>query len=167
MGPWGFAMPYMLRSGLIGRICRRLGVVGAMLAAMALSSGAFAFDIKKVEASVYKVFATPKGSTGTGFLVSGRRTVITNFHVIEKNTEFMVIYRDGREVQVAAARVIAYKPHLDLAVLRVDRDLPGTPLTLAEFEPEKLTNVVTIGFPAAADDAGKGRPLTVPELIQL
>jgi len=159
-------MPYMLRSGLIGCVCRRLGVVGAMLAAMAVGSGAFAFDIKKVEASVYKVFATPKGSTGTGFLVSGRRTVITNFHVIEKNTEFMVIYRDGREVQVAAARVIAYKPNLDLAVLRVDRDLPGTPLTLAEFEPEKLTNVVTVGFPAAADDAVKGRPLTVPELIQ-
>ncbi len=159
-------MPHMLRSGLIGYLCRCLGVLSAMLAAMAAASGAFAFDVKKVEASVYKVFATPKGSTGTGFLVSGRRTVITNFHVIEKNTEFMVIYRDGKEVQVAAARVIAYKPNLDLAVLRVDRDLPGTPLTLAEFEPEKLTNVVTIGFPAAADDAVKGRPLTVPELIQ-
>jgi pSer/pThr/pTyr-binding forkhead associated (FHA) protein/S1-C subfamily serine protease len=159
-------MPYMLRSGLIGYVSVCLGAVGAMLAAMAAGSGASAFDVKKVEASVYKVFATPKGSTGTGFLVSGRRTVITNFHVIEKNTEFMVIYRDGKDVQVAAARVIAYKPSLDLAVLRVDRDLPGTPLTLADFEPEKLTNVVTIGFPAAADDAVKGRPLTVPELIQ-
>ena len=159
-------MPYMLRSGLMGRTCRWLGVAGAMLAAMAAGSAASAFDIKKVEASVYKVFATPKGSTGTGFLVSGRRTVITNFHVIEKNTEFMVIYRDGKDVQVAAARVIAYKPSLDLAVLRVDRDLPGTALTLGDFEPDKLTNVVTVGFPAAADDAVKGRPLTVPELIQ-
>ena len=159
-------MPYMLRSRLIGYVSVCLGAVGAMLAAMAAGSGASAFDIKKVEASVYKVFATPKGSTGTGFLVSGRRTVITNFHVIEKNTEFMVIYRDGKDVQVAAARVIAYKPSLDLAVLRVDRDLPGTALTLADFEPEKLTNVVTVGFPAAADDAVKGRPLTVPELIQ-
>ena len=159
-------MPQMLRSGLMGYLCRSLAVAGAMLVAMAAGSAASAFDIKKVEASVYKVFATPKGSTGTGFLVSGRRTVITNFHVIEKNTEFMVIYRDGKEVQVAAARVIAYKPNLDLAVLRVDRDLPGTALTLAEFEPDKLTNVVTVGFPAAADDAVKGRPLTVPELIQ-
>jgi pSer/pThr/pTyr-binding forkhead associated (FHA) protein len=159
-------MPHMLRSRLIGYVSVCLGAAAAMLAAMAAGSGASAFDIKKVEASVYKVFATPKGSTGTGFLVSGRRTVITNFHVIEKNTEFMVIYRDGKEVQVAAARVIAYKPNLDLAVLRVDRDLPGTALTLADFEPEKLTNVVTVGFPAAADDAVKGRPLTVPELIQ-
>jgi pSer/pThr/pTyr-binding forkhead associated (FHA) protein len=159
-------MAQMLRSGLTGHFRRCLATAVAMLAAMAAAGTASAFDIKKVEASVYKVFATPKGSTGTGFLVSGRRTVITNFHVIEKNTEFMVIYRDGKEVQVAAARVIAYKPNLDLAVLRVDRDLPGTALTLAEFEPEKLTNVVTVGFPAAADDAVKGRPLTVPELIQ-
>ena len=88
-----------------------------------------------MEASVYKIFATPKGSTGTGFLVSGRRTVVTNFHVIEKNTEFMVIYRDGKDVQVAAARVIAYKPNLDLAVLRVDRDLPGTPSRSAISSP--------------------------------
>jgi hypothetical protein len=161
-GSLGVAMPQMLRSGLMGYLCRALAVATAMLVAMAAGSVASAFDIKKVEASVYKVFATPKGSTGTGFLVSGRRTVITNFHVIEKNTEFMVIYRDGKEVQVAAARVIAYKPNLDLAVLRVDRDLPGTALTLAEFEPDKLTNVVTVGFPAAADDAVKGRPLTVP-----
>ena len=159
-------MPHMLRSRLIGYVSRCLAAMGAMLVAMAPGSGASAFDIKKVEASVYKVFATPKGSTGTGFLVSGRRTVITNFHVIEKNTEFMVIYRDGKDVQVAAARVIAYKPSLDLAVLRVDRDLPGTALTLGDFEPDKLTNVVTVGFPAAADDAVKGRPLTVPELIQ-
>jgi pSer/pThr/pTyr-binding forkhead associated (FHA) protein/S1-C subfamily serine protease len=159
-------MPHMLRSGLVGRVTAFLGLVGAMLAAMAAGSGASAFDLKKVEASVYKVFATPKGSTGTGFLVSGRRTVVTNFHVIEKNTEFMLIYQEGREVQVTAARVIAFKPHLDLAVLRVDRDLPGTPLALGDYEPEKLSNVVTVGFPAAADDAVKGRPLTVPEVLR-
>jgi pSer/pThr/pTyr-binding forkhead associated (FHA) protein len=64
------------------------------------------------------------------------------------------------------ARVVGTKPHLDLAVLRTDRDLPGVALTLAEFEPDKLTSIVTVGYPAAADDAVKGRPTTVPELIQ-
>jgi tryptophan 2,3-dioxygenase len=103
-------MPYMLRSRLVACVSSSLWVVGAMLVAMATGSSASAFDIKKVEASVYKVFATPKGSTGTGFLVSGRRTVITNFHVVENNAEFMIVYREGREVQVAAARVIGYKP---------------------------------------------------------
>jgi pSer/pThr/pTyr-binding forkhead associated (FHA) protein len=159
-------MPYMLRSRWGGCFSSSLWLVGVTLVAMAAGSAASAFDIKKVEASVYKVFATPKGSSGTGFLVSGRRTVITNFHVVENNAEFMIIYREGREVQVAAARVIGYKPHLDLAVLRVDKDLPGTPLVLGDYEPEKLTSIVTVGFPAAADDAVKGRPLSVPELLR-
>lgn len=158
-------MPQMLRFGPVGRVLSGLVLAGAMLVAMTAGSWAAEFDIKKVEASVYKIFATPKGSTGTGFLVS-RRTVVTNFHVVEKNAEFMIIYREGREVQVAAARVIGFKPHLDLAILRVDKDLPGTPLALGDYEPDKLTNVVTIGFPAAADDAVKGRPLTVPELLR-
>jgi pSer/pThr/pTyr-binding forkhead associated (FHA) protein len=162
----GVAMLQLLRSGLVGRACSCIGAALAMLVAMACGSGASAFDIKKVEASVYKIFATPKGSIGTGFLVSGKRTLITNFHVIEKNAEFMVIYREGKDVQVAAARVIGYKPQLDLAVLRVDRDLPGTPLVLGEFEPDKLTNVITVGFPAAADDAVKGRVTSVPELLK-
>jgi pSer/pThr/pTyr-binding forkhead associated (FHA) protein len=147
---------------------------GAVLLALALLAGtlpavggrAQTFDIKKVEPSVYKIFATPKGTTGTGFLVSGKRTVVTNFHVVDKNNEFVVIYRIGRDVQVVPARVVGTKPHLDLAVLRTDRDLPGMALTLAEFEPDKLTSIVTVGFPAAADDAVKGRPTTVPELIQ-
>jgi pSer/pThr/pTyr-binding forkhead associated (FHA) protein len=69
-------------------------------------------------------------------------------------------------VQVAAARVIGFKPSLDLAVLRVDKDLPGVPLALGDYEPDKLANVVTVGFPAAADDAVKGRPLTVPEVLR-
>lgn len=153
-------------SGLVGRALACLGLASLLLVAVAASAEANDFDLQKVEASVYKIFATPKGSTGTGFLVSGQRTVVTNFHVIEKNTEFMVIYRDGREVQVAAARVIGFKPSLDLAVLRVDKDLPGKPLVIGDYEPDKLANVVTVGFPAAADDAVKGRPLTVPEVLR-
>ncbi len=139
--------------------------MGAMLAALAAGGSAQAFDIKQVEPSVYKIFATPKGTSGTGFLVSGKRTIVTNFHVVDKNTEFVVIYRVGRDVQVVPAHVIGTKPRLDLAVLRVDKDLPGVALTLADFEPDKLTSIVTVGFPAAADDAVKGRPTTVPELI--
>ena len=159
-------MLQLLGSGLAGRVLACLGLASLLLLTIPAPAQANDFDLKKVEASVYKIFATPKGSTGTGFLVSGQRTVVTNFHVIEKNTEFMVIYRDGREVQVAAARVIGFKPGLDLAILRVDKDLPGKPLAIGDYEPEKLSNVVTVGFPAAADDAVKGRPLTVPEVLR-
>jgi|GEM_PF-2774995 len=154
------------------------GTIAVLLGALALAlqagglwrpetaRAAGTFDIKKVEPSVYKIFATPKGTSGTGFLVSGKRTVITNFHVVQNNNEFVIIYRQGRDVQVVPARVIGVKPHLDLAVLRTDRDLPGTAVRLADFEPEKLTGIVAVGYPAAADDAVKGRPTSVPELIQ-
>jgi S1-C subfamily serine protease len=137
-------MPHMLRSRLIGYVSVCLGAAAAMLAAMAAGSGASAFDIKKVEASVYKVFATPKGSTGTGFLVSGRRTVITNFHVIEKNTEFMVIYRDAKRCR-SWRRVSRLQAESGLAVLRVDRTCRHSPYT-GRFRAGEVTNVVTVGF---------------------
>jgi pSer/pThr/pTyr-binding forkhead associated (FHA) protein/S1-C subfamily serine protease len=163
-------MPHTPRSALVGSrsgigacVCTCLLLVSALLSVVGTAS---AFDVKTVEPSVYKIFATPKGASGTGFLVSGRRTIVTNYHVVQGNNEFVIIYREGREVQTAPARVVGVKPHLDLAVLRVDKDLPGQPLPLAEFEPEKLTSVVAIGYPAAADDAVKGRPTTVQDLIQ-
>ena len=159
-------MLLLLRSGPVARLIPRLVLASAMLMASAAAGHATDFDLKKVEASVYKIFATPKGSTGTGFLVSGKRTVVTNFHVVEKNSEFMVIYREGRDVRTVSARVIGFKPGVDLAILRVDQDLPGNPLPLINYEPEKLVDVVTVGFPAAADDAVKGRPLTIPEALK-
>src|SRR5581483_8251139 len=39
----------------------------------------------------------------------------------------------------------------DLAVIETYDDLPGGPLTLGDYEPEKLTNVVAVGFPGIAD----------------
>lgn len=117
---------------------------------------AWAFDATEVEASVYKVYAFPadgKGyGFGTGFLVSGKRTVVTNFHVVENNAEFRIAFRDSnRQGQLVAARIHSDRPHLDIAVLEADRDLPGKALTLADYEPEKLANVVTMGFPGAAE----------------
>ncbi len=159
-------MLHLLRSGPVARLVPRCVLASLLLMASAVAGKASDFDLKKVEASVYKIFATPKGSTGTGFLVSGKRTVVTNFHVVQKNSEFMVIYRDGREVRTVSARVIGFKPSVDLAILRVDQDLPGNPLPLINYEPEKLVDVVTVGFPAAADDAVKGRPLTISEALK-
>lgn len=127
------------------------------IAAPAIGAGvAWGFDVSEVEASVYKVYAFPadgKGyGFGTGFLVSGKRTVVTNFHVVENNVQFRIAYRDAnRQGQLVPARIKSDRPHLDIAVLDADQDLPGKPLTLADYEPEKLSNVVTMGFPGAAE----------------
>ena len=43
-------------------------------------------------------------------------------------------------------------------------DLPGRALTLGDFEPEKLTNVIAVGFPGAADVKQDTAVRNLPEL---
>lgn len=151
-------MASMLRSDAASRVQAAVLGLGA-LASLAIGAGmASAFDVTAVESSVYRIYAFPSGGSGSGFLVSGKRTVVTNFHVIEKDKEFFIAFRDAnRQGQLVPARVTAGKPNLDLAILEADRDLPGKALTLGDYEPEKLANVVTVGFPGAADIREKPR----------
>ena len=44
--------------------------------------------------------------TGTGFLVNGRRTLVTNFHVVAEGEKYFVGYRDGRDGKLVEARVV-------------------------------------------------------------
>lgn len=157
----------MPRSGLVGRICHAFLAAGVMLAAMAQAGGTWAFDVKKVESSVYKIYTERKNGmgTGTGFLVHGRRTLVTNFHVVVNGEKFYVGYRDGKDGKLVEARVVDRRANIDLAVIETYDDLPGTALTLGDYEPEKLTNVVAVGFPGVADVMKPGAIRTRPELF--
>lgn len=123
-----------------------------------LASVSQAFDARGVEPSVYKIYSFVPGqddhytvSSGTGFLVSGRRYLVTNFHVIEGGEHFYVGFRHGEEAKMIEARRIDGRPSVDLALLEVQEDLPGDALTIGEYEPDKLADVVAIGFPGAAN----------------
>jgi pSer/pThr/pTyr-binding forkhead associated (FHA) protein len=162
-------MLYMPRSGpqlgLVGRICASLLTVCVLLTAIA--HGARAFDVKKIEASVYKIYTMRKKGigTGTGFLVNGRRILVTNFHVVAEGEKYFVGYRDGREGKLVEARVVDRRANTDLAVLETYEDLPGRALVLGDFEPEKLTSVVAVGYPGAADvKQDPTAPKNLPEL---
>lgn len=133
-------------------------MAGAVTAASLVAPAAHAFDSRKVEPSVYKIytFIPEKNnqysiSSGSGFLVSGRRLVVTNFHVVEGGQRFYVAFRDGREVKLVEAKRADSRPNVDLALLEAREDLPGTALRLGEYEPEKLADVIAIGFPGAAN----------------
>ncbi len=144
----------------------------ALLAPLLGTSTARAFDGADVEPSVYKIYAFPadgKGyGFGSGFLVSGKRTVVTNYHVVENGSTFRVAYRDAnKQGQLIVARVIATRPQLDIAILETDRDLPGKALNLADYEPEKLANVITMGFPGAAEIRDRGQIRTKEEFEAL
>jgi len=62
------------------------------------------------------------------------------------------------------ARVVERRGNVDLAVMEAYEDLPGRALTLGDFEPEKLTNVVAVGFPRAADAKEFAAAHNLPEL---
>ncbi|MCC7252161.1 FHA domain-containing protein [Hyphomicrobium sp.] len=132
--------------------------VAALSVAAPASFAARAFDARRVEPSVYKIytFIPAKNnqfsiSSGSGFLISGRRYVVTNFHVIEGGARFYIAFRSGREAKLVEARLAEKRPNVDLALLEAREDLPGEVLKLGEYEPEKLAEVVAIGFPGAAN----------------
>jgi pSer/pThr/pTyr-binding forkhead associated (FHA) protein len=155
------------RSGLVGRICSSLLTVGVLLTALAQVGVASTFDVRKIEASVYKIYTMRKKGigTGTGFLVNGRRILVTNFHVVAEGEKYFVGYRDGRDGKLIEARVVERRSNIDLAVLETYEDLPGKALVLGDFEPEKLTSVVAVGYPGAADvKQDPSAPKNLPEL---
>lgn len=134
-------------------------LLAGLLAVGGLSAcAAYAFDARRVEPSVYKIYSLiPQKndqysiSSGSGFLVSGQRYVVTNFHVLEGGERFYIAFRSGREAKLVEARRVESRSNVDLALLEAREDLPGEALTLGEYEPEKLAEVVAIGFPGAAN----------------
>lgn len=152
-------MPFQKRRTSCGHSRRAIALwAGPLAAAIFAPPAAGAFEARRVEPSVYKIytFIPEKNnqfsiSSGSGFLVSGRRYVVTNFHVVEGGARFYIAFRSGREAKLVEARRVDSRPNVDLALLETREDLPGEALKLGEYEPEKLAEVVAIGFPGAAN----------------
>ena len=91
-------------------------------------------------------------ASGTGFLVDGDGSIVTNSHVVGEAERVTVRFDDsGREVP---ARVRGTDPSSDLAVLDVDRSDVGSrrPLALARSSSVRVGDeVVAIGFPLGLD----------------
>ncbi len=60
--------------------------------------------------------------TGTGFFISEDGYLVTNNHVVEGSDELSVIFADGTQVD---ATLVGTDPLTDLAVIKVDGDIPG------------------------------------------
>ena len=91
-------------------------------------------------------------ASGTGFLVDGDGSIVTNSHVVGEAERVSVRFDDaGREIP---ARVRGTDPSSDLAVLDVDRSDVGSrrPLALARSSSVRVGDeVVAIGFPLGLD----------------
>ena len=98
----------------------------------------FAPLVEKSDASVAIVRAIERGTSasgrvgtlseglGTAFVYDPDGYLLTNHHVIEKATDVLVGFRDGKDYR---AKVIGADARTDLAVLKIDaKDLPSLPL---------------------------------------
>jgi S1-C subfamily serine protease len=114
-------------------------------------------SVESVVGQVYRLLVEHDGVVkgGTAFLVSGKRIVATNHHVVESGKAYSVGFLDGKGiVKRIPLKLLAIFPHKDLALLEALDDLPGEPLALADGYPTVATDLIAIGFPAAADPRG-------------
>jgi S1-C subfamily serine protease len=80
--------------------------------------------------------------TGSGIVVSGNGTILTNYHVVENAIKVTVSFEKGKSVE---AKVVGTDPSNDLAVLRIPTDgLTLHPLTLGD------SGTVQVGDPVYA-----------------
>jgi S1-C subfamily serine protease len=82
-------------------------------------------------------------ATGTGFFVSDRGHILTNYHVVEEAKELAVALPDG---DIVAARILKADPANDIALIRIDRASAALP-----FGPvhgvRKGDAVTALGYP--------------------
>jgi putative serine protease PepD len=109
------------------------------------------------------------GASGSGFVIDGDGTIVTNDHVVENATSVRVRFDDKAEA--VPAKVIGTDPSSDLAVLRVS---PGSadlkPLTLADSKNVAVgDNAIAIGYQLGLDRtatsgiiSGLGRTIEAP-----
>jgi S1-C subfamily serine protease len=85
-------------------------------------------------------------ATGSGIVIDGNGTILTNYHVIENAVKVTVSFEKGKTVE---AQVIGKDPSNDLAVLRIHPDgLTLHPLTLGNSSAAQVGDpVYAIGNP--------------------
>ena len=94
---------------------------------------------------------TGEGS-GTGFLVDGDGTIVTNAHVVGDNSQVQVRFTDDGKFHTA--RVLGVDASTDLAALKVDAGAASgvRPLKLADSEDVQVGDTaLAIGYPLGLD----------------
>ena len=85
-------------------------------------------------------------ATGSGIMIGKKGFILTNFHVVKRGAIFAVRIEDDEKVYVTG-EVIKYNPQLDLAVLRIDRELRPLPVYDGRKKLVRGQRVVAIGSP--------------------
>ena len=97
--------------------------------------------VEKVRRSVVRIIGGE--GEGSGFAVQKGGVILTNFHVIEYESNPKVIFPDNT---FETARIVMADKDADLAIIKVKRDLPALKLAnLDELSPAE--DILSIGYP--------------------
>jgi S1-C subfamily serine protease len=99
-------------------------------------------DVLRAGRSVVRVLGTAcgLGVEGSGW-VAAPGIVVTNAHVVAGESDTTVSTQDGASLE---ATPIRYDPENDLALLRIDAELPPLPIAT---DPQRGTNGAVLGYP--------------------
>jgi putative serine protease PepD len=103
-------------------------------------------------ASPSVVSVRTQSGSGTGFLVDGDGTIVTNAHVVGDASQVQVRFEDDGELHTA--RVLGVDASTDLAAIKVDASAANgvRPLALADSDKVQVgEDAVAIGYPLGLD----------------
>jgi putative serine protease PepD len=144
----------------------------------ATQTGSLADVVAAVSPSVVSINVTVRGGSGTGsgVIIDGDGTILTNAHVVSAATRIQVLLANGR---TATARLIGADTSADLALIQVQDAGTFTPANLATGSPPRvgdtvlafgsplgLEGSVTAGIVSSVDRQVEGRSSTLSGMIQ-
>src|SRR3989338_4138230 len=101
--------------------------------------------VEKVRRSVVRIIGGE--GEGSGFAIQKGGVILTNFHVIEYESNPKVIFPDNT---FETARIVMADRDADLAIIKIKRDLPALKLAnLDELSPAE--DILSIGYPLGGD----------------
>ena len=118
-------------------------------------------SVKELAAKIGEgvVLVQTPGGLGSGFIINDRGYCVTNYHVIERETQIAVtIYHvtengEFRKQRIKDVKILALNPFFDLALLQIPKqNYPFKPVFIAKAEQSKQGDeVFAIGNPLGLD----------------
>lgn len=112
--------------------------------------------VEQIEPAVVTVVGTIPGTqtffgrtadsqvSGSGFIISTDGYIVTNNHVVEDATDLYVVLSDGTELN---AQIVSRDVYADLAVLKVDGNMPAVAKLGSSEDLKPGETVIAIGSP--------------------